>query len=159
MTFKTYYDSILDENHYYTECGSGIKDEYQLRVIDNQYMDLVKTGESDLNAYIQSHADSVDIHKILEKCALIDDYSMLNRMPAQFMDTTEAPKNLAEAFSAVTDAKNYFDSMPVNIKESYNNNFVEFLDSIGTNKFDNIVGDFLDSIKEKKVDEVDNIES
>lgn len=134
--------------------GSPVKIEYQLRVVDNQ-MQLVETGKSDLYGYIQSHADSVDIHKILERCALLDDYSLLNRMPAQFMDVTAMPTNLAEAYSQVKDAQNFFDRMPTDIKEKYNNNFIEFIADIGSEKFSKNVSEFLDSIK--KVDEVTNI--
>lgn len=134
--------------------GSPIKIEYQLRVVDNQ-MQLVETGKSFLYGYIQSHADSVDIHKILERCALLDDYSLLNRMPAQFMDVTEMPTNLAEAYAQVKDAENFFDRMPTDIKEKYNNNFIEFIADIGSEKFSKNVSEFLNSIK--KVDEVTNI--
>ena len=51
-----------------TEPGSPEKIEYQLRVVDGEEK-LVVTGKSDWYAYIQSHKDSVDIHKILERCA------------------------------------------------------------------------------------------
>lgn len=129
--------------------GSPIKIEYQLRIIDNSE-EIVETGKSNLYEYIQSHADSVDITKILERCALIQDYSMLNRMPTAFMDVTEMPGNLAEAYAQVQDAKNFFDRMPVEIKEKYQNNFVEFISDIGSERFGKNVSDFLDSIKKEK---------
>lgn len=134
--------------------GSSVKKEYQLRVVDNQ-MTLVETGKFDLYEYIQSHADSVDIHKILERCAMLDDYSLLNRMPAEFMDVSEMPTNLAEAFAHVKDAENFFNRMPIDIKEKYNNNFIEFISDIGSEKFTRNVSEFLDSVK--KVDNVNNI--
>ena len=148
MKFKNKHD---DHEHVYSEPGSPIKIEYQLRIIDN-HEEIVETGKSNLYEYIQSHADSVDISKILERCALIDDYSLLNRMPAQFMDVTEMPKNLAEAFAQVQDAKNFFDRMPMEIKEKYNQNYLEFISDIGTDRFTKNVSDFLDTLK--KTEEV-----
>ena len=136
-------------DHVYTDPGSPIKIEYQLRIIDNSE-EIVETGKSDLYEYIQSHADSVDIMKILERCALIQDYSMLYRMPAQFMDVTEMPSNLAEAYAHVQDAKNFFDRMPIEIKEKYENNFVQFMSDIGSERFNRNVSDFLDKIKQKE---------
>lgn len=136
-------------DHVYADAGSPIKIEYQLRIVDNSE-EIVETGKSNLYEYIQSHADSVDITKILERCALIQDYSMLNRMPAAFMDVTEMPSNLAEAYAHVQDAKNFFDRMPIDIKEKYQNNFVEFISDIGTDKFNRNVSDFLESIKKKE---------
>lgn len=143
MKFKLKHDV---HEHVYTEPGSPIKIEYQLRIIDN-HEEIVETGKSNLYEYIQSHADSVDISKILERCALIDDYSLLNRMPAQFMDVTEMPKTLAEAFAQVQDAKNFFDRMPMEIKEKYNQNYLEFISDIGTDRFTKNVSDFLDTLK------------
>lgn len=126
--------------------GSPTKTEFQLRIKDNnEYLEPI--GKTSLYDYIQSHADSVDIHKILERCALVDDYSLLNRMPAQFMDLTEMPSNLAEAHAMVVDARNMFDRMPVEIKEKYDNNFVEFIGSIGSAKFESIAGDYLKKLK------------
>lgn len=136
--------------------GSPVKIEYQLRIIDNNE-EIVETGKSNLYEYIQSHADSVDITKILERCALIQDYSMLNRMPAAFMDVTDMPSNLAEAYAQVKDAKNYFDRMPIDIKEKYNNNFVEFIDDIGSERFKNNITDFLQKIKEEEVKETKEV--
>ena len=144
--FRNKYDP---HDHVYTDPGSPIKIEYQLRIVDNSE-EIVETGKSDLYEYIQSHADSVDITKILERCAMIQDYSMLNRMPAQFMDVSDMPKTLAEAYANVQDAKNFFDRMPVNIKEKYENNFVQFIADIGTERFKNNVSDFLESIKPKE---------
>lgn len=126
--------------------GNGVKKEYQLRVV-NGNKTLVETGETDLYAYIQSHADSVDIHKILERCAMMDDYTPLIRMPAEFMDVSNMPTNLAEAFAAVQDAENFYNKMPISIKEKYNNSFGEFLMDIGSDKFNANVSEFLDSIK------------
>lgn len=129
-----------------TNNGSPIKTEYQVRLIDNN-MEIVETGKSDLYEYIQSHKDSVDIHKILERCAQIEDYSLLNRMPTQFMDVTDMPDNLAGAYAMVKDAENFFDRMPVDIKEKYNNNFIEFISDLGSDKFNDNVSKFLDTVK------------
>lgn len=84
--------------------GSPIKKEYQLRETKDG-MDLVEVGETNLYRYIQSHADSVDIHKILERCALIGDYGLLERAPGVYMDITEMPKSLAEAYDQIQNAR------------------------------------------------------
>lgn len=151
MKFSTYYG---EHPVVYSEPGTPIKEEYQLRVTKDGE-DLVKVGESNFYDYIQSHKDSVDIHKILERCALMDDYSILNRMPAKFMDVTEMPKNLAEAYAAVKDAETFFERMPVEIKQKYDNDFTQFLQSLGSEKFNSVVGEFLDNLK-KKDEVVDN---
>lgn len=133
----------------FTDSGSGIKIEYQLRIVDGKRK-LVEVGKTSLYDYIQSHADSVDIHKILERCSMENDYSYLNRMPSDFMDVTDMPRNLAEAYSAVQDAKNYFNRMPIDIKKEYNNSFGEFITDLGTKHFNDTVTRFIDSVREKE---------
>lgn len=147
MKFKTQFN-YSDLPTIAIEPGKRFKDEFQLRIVDG-IEELVKVGETDFYEYIQSHKDSVDIHKILERCALIDDYSMLNKMPTTFMDTTGMPSNLMEAYQQIQDAKNFFDQMPVSIKEKYDNNANAFIMDIGSKNFMNNVSEFLDTIKKK----------
>lgn len=154
MKFRTKYGEHLKVD---TAVGSPVKIEYQLRIIDGEEK-LVETGKSDWYAYIQSHKDSVDIHKILERCAMLDDYSPLMRMPAQFMDVTQMPKNLAEAHTMIQDAKNFFEQMPIEIKQKYENNYMQFISDIGSEKFMSNVSNFLDSIKQVN-DVKENVEN
>lgn len=149
MKFRTRYTPA---EKFITCSGSGIKDELQLRIVDDEER-LVVIGKTDLYEYIQSHLDSVDIHKILERCAMLDDYSLLIQRPTTFMDTIGMPKTLAEAFAMSQDAKAYFDSMPTDIKVQYDNNWLKFVQDIGSEKFNNTVSKFLDSIKEKNSSE------
>lgn len=150
MKFRTKYTDRLVKA---SEHGSPIKDEYAIRVIEGETT-LAKVGKSNLFEYIQSHADSVDIHKILERCAMLDDYGPLYRMPATFMDVTNMPSNLAEAFEMIQDANNFFDMMPIDIKNQYENNFVRFIQDIGTDNFARNVSSFLDSVKPAKEETV-----
>uniref|UniRef100_A0AAU8AWB9 Internal scaffolding protein n=1 Tax=Dulem virus 169 TaxID=3145646 RepID=A0AAU8AWB9_9VIRU len=147
--FRSFFDKVHPK--FYTDVGSPVKDEFQLRVVD-ETLDIVKTGQSNLYEYIQSHADSVDIHKILERCAQVEDYSILQRMPSDFMDVTQAPSNLAEAYQAVKDSENYFAQLPKEIRSEFNNNFVDFIHNLGTSKFDSVVGSYLDSLNAGSVD-------
>lgn len=143
--FRTAY--TYEENKRVSSCpGDPVKTEYALRVVDGN-RNLVAVGTSSLYDSIQSHADSVDIHKILERCAMANDYSLLNRMPADFMDCTSMPKTLAEAHTMIQDAKNYFEKMPVEIKNKFDNNYIEFITSLGSKKFEGIVSEFLQKIK------------
>lgn len=132
--------------------GKRMKDEKQLRIVDGKE-ELVKIGETDFYDYIQSHADSVDINKIIARCVNTGDFSELNVMPSRFMDTVGMPKTLAEAHVMIKDAENYFNHLPTDIKKQYNNNFTEFIQDIGTSHFENVVKSFVDSVKSAEVPE------
>ena len=143
MKFRSKYS---ERKEIFLETGTPVKKEYAIRIVDGEET-LAETGESDWYGYIQSHADSVDIHKILERCRMMDDFSPLMRMPAEFMDVTYMPKSLAEAYAMTKDAENFFERMPTSVKEKYDNNFVQFIQDIGSERFNSNVYEFLDSIK------------
>lgn len=146
MKFATMYSNHISPD----SCpGDPVMIDYQLRIIDGKE-EVVEVGKTDWYAYIQSHKDSVDINKILERCYLMEDFSPLVRMPATFMDVTDMPKTLAEAHQMIRDAENMFDRMPKEIKEKYNNSAIEFIADIGSEKFGKNVSEYLDSIKSKE---------
>lgn len=132
--------------------GNRMKDEMQLRIVDG-IEELEKVGETDFYEYIQSHADSVDINKIIDRCVNTGDFSELSVMPSRFMDTVDLPKTLAEAHVMIKDAENYFKHLPTDIKEQYNNNFTEFIQDIGSSHFENVVKSFVNSVKSVEASE------
>lgn len=150
--FRTKYD---EAKPVFSNVGSNIKKVYQYRET-KEGEELVEIGETDIYKYIQSHADSVDIHKILERCAMIEDYGLLNKVPGIYADITEMPKSLAEAYDQIQNAKDLFNRMPVDIKEKYNNNFVEFISGLGDTKFNSIVEEYVKklAVKDAPMEEV-----
>lgn len=143
MKFKTLFGEKTDV---VTCPGDELKDEYILKKTENGET-LVKTGQTNMYDYIQSHADSVDIHKILERCALVQDYSLLNRQMAEYMDCSEMPTTLADAYNMVVQSQQMFEKMPLSVREAYDNNFVQFIGDFGSANFNSVVGTYLESVK------------
>lgn len=120
----------FDEHPRYQCCtGSRIKKLYAPRFDENGVMDLVEKGEENLYEYIQSHKDSVDINILLRRYAQ-GDPDALSRVQAAYGDFTGLPSTYADLLNAVNDGKQYFESLPVDVRAQFNHSFSEFMASM-----------------------------
>uniref|UniRef100_A0AAU8B8I1 Internal scaffolding protein n=1 Tax=Dulem virus 104 TaxID=3145581 RepID=A0AAU8B8I1_9VIRU len=111
--------------------GSAIKPVYSPIYDDNGVLDLEQTGQENLYDYIQSHKDSVDIHKILQRFQN-GDVTALTKVQGMFGDFTEMPRTYAEALNSVIQAEHTFNSLPVETRAKFNHSFSQFLAKTGT---------------------------
>lgn len=91
---------------------------------------VVEKGKEDLYAKINSFADSCNIHVLLARFRNGDNESLLQRAGA-FIDISAMPANINDFIALSRNAENLFNSLPVSVKESFNNNVVEFISTIG----------------------------
>lgn len=120
----------FDERPRYQCCtGSRIKKLYAPRFDENGVMDLVEKGEENLYEYIQSHKDSVDINTLLRRYAQ-GDPDALSRVQAAYGDFTGLPSTYADLLNAVNDGKQYFESLPVDVRAQFSHSFSEFMASM-----------------------------
>lgn len=130
MRFRTQYDRIAVNSN----SGERFHPTYELQVDENGVHDLVETGKVDSYEMIQSHKDSVDIHKILERFAN-GDQTALNKKQPIFGDFTEMPKTMAEFQQTLADTEKMFMSLPVEKRALFNHSVSEFVASFGSQKF------------------------
>lgn len=136
MEFRTQYD---EKKRFYSEPGDPIAPLYGLEVDKDGVTQLVEKGKYNLYEFIQSHADSVDIHKILERFEN-GDVDALNKYQGYYGDITEAPKTFAEALNSVIKAKDLFNSLPVDVRAQFDHSPEQFIASLGTEKFTKALG-------------------
>lgn len=118
----------------FSERGSGIKPVYAPVYDANGVLDLEQTGQENLYDYIQSHKDSVDIHKILQRFEN-GDVNALAKVQGMYGDFTEVPRTYAEALNAVISAEQTFSSLPVEIRAKFNHSFSQFLAQTGSSQW------------------------
>ena len=131
MKFRTQFDS---REPIYQCPGSPIHDLYSPVFDERGKMHLEKTGQENLYDFIQSHADSVDIHIILKQFAA-GDVSVLSRVQGAYGDFTQMPKTFAEALNTMVAAEQYFLSLPPETRAQFNHNFNEFIASMDQSDF------------------------
>lgn len=110
--------------------GSPLKSDKLLQLVDGRY-ELVEVGKSNLYNEIQSHKDSCDIYKLLERYQS-GDVSALSKVVGQYMDITDAPKTLAEAYTFVSNAEKFFSKLPLKLRDEYDHDPSKFISDLGS---------------------------
>lgn len=121
--FRTQYDPPV---RFIQEPGSPIKTLYSPKFDDNGVMYLVESGKANLYQEIQSHADSVDIHVLLQRYAQ-GDTGVLARVQGAYGDFTQMPHTFAEALNTMIAAEQYFMGLPKDVRAKFNNSFQQFI--------------------------------
>lgn len=118
-------------------------------------LELIESGKIDTYSEIQSHADSVDINAIIARAAA-GDVSALNRRQPLYFDATEFPQTYAEMYQKIIDATNYFEQLPLEVRDKFGHSPETFFASIGTDLWNDVMKDFLDPVS--STDSVESVE-
>lgn len=130
--------SILTEDtkEYISNSGSPVLQEYEYS-FDKAGHKMLKKKDSVINVYerIQVDKDSCDINRLMERFAL-GDTEALNINKGVYLDATKLPTTMAEVFAKGLEAEQYFNGLPVEVKELFDNSHSVFFTEMGTMAFD-----------------------
>lgn len=121
--FKTQYDA---RDRIKSNPGNPIKQLYSGSYNERGQVELKEDGTEDLYAFIQSFADSTDIHSILKRYQN-GEVDVLEKVQGFYGDITEMPHTYAEALQRISDSEKVFMSLPVEVRAKFNHSFSEFL--------------------------------
>ena len=121
--FKTQYDERKRINTY---PGNPIKQLYVGSYNERGQVELKEDGTEDTYAYIQSFAESTDIHSILRRYQN-GEVDVLEKIQGFYGDITEMPRTYAEALQRIADSEKVFMSLPVDVRAKFGHSFSEFL--------------------------------
>lgn len=107
---------------------------YSPRLTKTGSIQLVVTSERDLWSEIQSFAESVDIENIMRRYAL-GDASVLSKTQGIYGDFMSTPRTYAEVLQSVIDGKDFFASLPAEVRAAFGNDFNRFYVSTGTDEW------------------------
>lgn len=123
-----------------TPTGRGIADKMSLVRCDSGGCCLEKVGESNLHEYIQSFREEVDLKKIIERCMISGDMSMLQRVQGVYMDVTGLSVDARTAHDILNHSRQVYESLDSKLKAHYKG-FEEFLEAFATEEnFKKFVG-------------------
>ncbi len=121
--FKTQYDA---RDRIKTQPGNPIKKLYSGSYNERGQVELKEDGTEDLYAFIQSFAESTDIHAILRRYQN-GEVDVLEKVQGFYGDVTEMPHTYAEALQRIADSEKVFMSLPVDVRAKFGHSFSEFL--------------------------------
>lgn len=133
--FRTQYDRVKVT----TDPGSRFEPTYSPKVSKDGSIDLVESGKIDTYEQIQSWRESCDMQEILTRY-LNGDQTALSRHTPLFGDFSDAPSSLADYYQRILDAEEAFMRLPVDTRAEFNHSPSEFFASIGSEKFNSIMG-------------------
>ena len=106
---------------------------------DRGVMLLKETGTENLYDYIQSHRDSVDIHKILQRFEE-GDVNVLSKVQGQFGDFSDYPRSYAELLNKVLEGEQSFNQLPLDVREQFGFSYERWLASAGSDSWLSAMG-------------------
>lgn len=146
MEFKTQYDA---RDRVFTDPGSPEHITYAGHYDEKGRVVLEESGRENIYDFIQSHAESCDLH-VLMKRYQNGDVEALSQKQGFYGDFLDFPKTYAEALNHMNEMERQFMALPVETREKFGNSFTEFLAASAE-------PDFLDrlGIKKESVTEPD----
>lgn len=123
-----------DTGKFLTCCGSPTQPEYSVKINEKTgAVDYMPNGEvTNMQDMINASYASVEIHELMKRFQM-GDVDVFNQRQGFYGDVTEMPKNMAEMFQRVNDCKDHFDSLPVEVKEEFNNSYTEYFSMMNDN--------------------------
>lgn len=131
MQFKTQYDA---RDRIFSDPGSPEHITYAGHYDDKGRVVLEESGRENIYDFIQSHAESCDIH-VLMKRYQNGDVDALSQKQGFYGDFLDFPKTYAEALNHMNEMERQFMALPVETREKFGNSFTEFLAASGEADF------------------------
>lgn len=116
--------------------GNGHEPEYGYQLKDTG-RELVKTGEKDVYALIQSRLDETKIENVIKRATY--DPAALGSQDWQnngaFVDISDVPTNYHEWYGRIKDAEDEFEKLPVEVKAKWGYDVEAYVMAYGTKEW------------------------
>lgn len=124
-----------------SNAGNRMEPHYIEVYDENGHPSLRQDGETDTYAQIQSYKNDCDIHVLLARYAAGDTSVM--RSGGVYMDATQLPSSMHEFFNLMTEQREKFNQLPLEVREKFGHSFEqwaiqagspEWIEKMGLNK-------------------------
>ena len=136
MLFRNQFTN--DSDVFISTPGEKIVAEYGLITDEDGSTSVGVVGEKNLDVIIQSNKDTGNVALLVAKYNA-GDTEALNRVKGVYGDFRNMPTTYAQMVSRLNECRQLFESLPVDIKEQFDNNPDVFWSEYGSERFNNIV--------------------
>lgn len=147
-----------DPKDFISDSGSPIHVLYSAKVDKDGVTTLEKVGEENTDEMIESAKESTDIATIVAYYNATGDETVLNRYTPHYGDFSKLPKSLAEFLQLRIDSQNFFDALPADIKQKFDNNADIFFAQAGNEDWYEKIKPILPVENVEKVEVSSNVE-
>lgn len=146
---------VSDPNSFVSDPGSDTHILYTGRLLESGEILLSESGKESISQKINADKEFTDIAYIRQRLAM-GDTSVL-RSDVSYGDYRNLPKDMRGALDLLINAERTFDTLPVDVKEKFNNSYLNWLQTSGSEDWSKKM--FPDEFKEKVDDLVIEKES
>lgn len=114
--------------------GSPYRCTYSASYTSDGRLELVEGEPENIYEQIQMYADDCDLNILLKRYQN-GEVDVFNQVETFYADVADMPRNYAELLNKVSQAENFFSTLPSEIRERFNNSPHEFLASVGDEDF------------------------
>lgn len=130
--------------------GRTTRPKYSAYCTEDGTIELEECGTEYLYDDIQAYADSCDINLILARYAN-GETDVLSRVQGFYTDVSDMPNTYIGMFNLINKGEEFFNSLPIEEKNKFNNSFPQFLSALGSENF-------LERFEQNDENSVNNIE-
>lgn len=141
------FDRKKHSSRFVTNPGTPLHKVMHGEVQDDGTIKLVVDRIEDTDEMINAQAPATRIDNIMARIQA-GDIGLLNQKQGFYLDTIDMPKTYAEFLDLMHRGEDYFNRLPVDIKEQYNNDFSRFFAD-----FDNAIAK-LNPVQKEKAEEI-----
>lgn len=142
MDFPTQYNKREMQPPEFSCAGSPEVIKYSSKADINGHIDVYPDGvEYDIQEYIQSWKDSVDINLLVQRFQRGEE-NALDRIKGTYGDFTKMPENLADYYNMIQKGTDFFMTLDPDLREMFNQNPLEFFSQYGSDEFFKRVEEF-----------------
>lgn len=141
MAKVSYFSRSVRPQTVFAPSSSGFAPVYEERIGRDGVLGLIKTGEHNINEFVQASLSGTLVYNILDKYQL-GDTSVLEKVKGFYADVTSVPKSLIETHNLMKSIESNFDSLPSEIKSKFGNSVETFVSSIENGEFAQIIDSF-----------------
>ena len=125
---------VSDPNTFITSSGDTEHIEYAPKVMPDGSIELVVSGKTNIDEYINAQRETTDMAYIITQLGL-GNTDVLNQKTPNYGDFTEMPKTFAEALQMKIDAEKAFYELPLDVRNKFENDFNRFFATAGSKEW------------------------
>lgn len=108
--------------------GDGTTPKYEEVTRDGRTF-LEETGKDNLFEFVQASKEETLVYNIIARYQR-GDVTALHKRVGQFMDVVGMPTNLAEAHQVLISQRRVFDSLPVDVRKKFDDDFNVYVETV-----------------------------
>lgn len=134
IPLRNKHSRVPDALEFKSPAGDLFHDVYSSYYKPDGSIGLKVSDRVDIKKEINSYRDETDMSYILSRLMAGDD-SVLNPRPPMYGDFTQLPSSYADMLNMVIEGSRYFDSLPLDIRNKFDNDHGKWFASIGSDSW------------------------